>query len=169
VKPGFYSIVALCLALPCHASAEEISGFYPGFWGFPDKPAITDADISAACRSTLVIVTPPNNAETIVFEPVEGAEAANGKTLRGKLIYVENCPEIQDGKVVCAGRDPSAKELTPTFLTYKFKKQPNGHYAVIADSKNAPEVTFYPRLCPAKVIDELKKTAIMPEGVSLDR
>jgi hypothetical protein len=149
------------------ALAEEIPGFHPGFWAFMEKADPTEAEIADLCRRTLVIVTPPNNAQTLAFQAIDKPEAEGGKRLRGELIYVENCPDIAGSSVTCAGRSPADKAILPTLFTYAFRKLPDGRYEIRAKSRDTEEVLYVPRLCPRNVIEELKQTAIMPEGVSL--
>jgi hypothetical protein len=170
MRPIALVAAVLCLGLaPAASRAEEIPGFHPGIWAFVEKQDATDADIAAACRTSLIIVTPPNNAETVFFEKIEKPEAEGGKTLRGELLYVENCPEPDGSTLTCAGRSPTAKQILPTLFTYEFKKLPDGKYQVRAASKETAPVTYYPHPCPPAVIEEIRKMAILPKGVSLDR
>jgi hypothetical protein len=155
----------MVLVAPQIARAEAIPGFSPGIWVFPERQAVSDSEIAALCRASLTIVTPPNDATTIAFEAIEGG--ADGKTLRGKTNYLENCPVIESDTVVCAGRDPSSDKLMPLIVSYSFKKIADGVYEVQSRSKETEPVTFFPRACPKAVIEELKAQAILPEGVAL--
>jgi hypothetical protein len=161
-------LIGLASALaPGTAQAEPVPGFYPGKWAFMTKLDPTEADIAKTCRETMSIVTPPNDAITIIFEKIDPPEVSSGKTLRGKVIYKEICPLVEGETLICPGRDLESSSAMPMLSQHTFSRRPDGSTVVTAKTGSGEPQTYYPRPCSKSVIEGLLRDAIVPTEAGL--
>jgi hypothetical protein len=163
-----FLVAALMVSQSVLAHSEGIPGFSPGIWAFPEKPDATAAEIAEACRLSLTIVTPPNDAVTVMFDAIDPPGSVAGKSLRGKITYRESCPPLTDGQLACAGRFPESTDLLPTITVYRVRTLPGGRYEIFTQQKGLDPVPLHPALCPQDVVDGLVKAAIMPKEAGLE-